>query len=77
MMHKSGLIVLSSIMLVTLGLGGCDKQKSPVQTETEGEVSSSGTKTENDLYIEKLNQDVKVENPDALLDEVNKDTSGK
>ena len=79
--------VLSSTVLCTLlalGLSACDKKKSPIADEGSSattaaskEATAAGTKTENDLYIERLNKDVKVDNPDALLDEVNKDTQHK
>lgn len=75
MMNKYTIALVSAVMLVSVGLAGCDKKKSPI--ETDDPTTSSATKTENDLYIEKLNKDVKVEDPDALLDEVNKDTSSK
>lgn len=82
--------VLGSTVLCTLlalGLSACDKKKSPIADEgssattavatKEATAAGTGTKTENDLYIERLNKDVKVDNPDALLDEVNKDTQSK
>jgi uncharacterized lipoprotein YbaY len=75
-----GSTVLS--LVLALGLSACGKKKeepaAPAQadatTEQQAAASANGSKSENDLYIERLNKDVKVENPDALLDEVNKDT---
>ncbi len=77
-------IVCSTILSVLLagGLSACNKKKdeaaAPVETAASATAApENGVKSENDLYIERLNKDVKVENPDALLDEVNKDTQHK
>jgi hypothetical protein len=75
-----GSTVLS--LVLAFGLSACGKKKeepaapaqAEVTTEQQAAASANGSKSENDLYIERLNKDVKVENPDALLDEVNKDT---
>lgn len=79
MMNRYGFAVMSTMIVLTLGLSGCDKKESPVQTDEAAATSadSTKTKTENDIYIENLNKDVKVDNPDALLDEVNQETKGK
>lgn len=78
-----GSTILSLVLV--LGLAACSKKKEestePVTaeaaTEQQAGATANGVKSENDLYIERLNKDVKVENPDALLDEVNKDTQHK
>lgn len=75
-----GQVVGASVVL--LALAGCDKKSDPVKTiQSEAieatQAADSGPKTENDLYIERLNTDVKIENPDALLDAVYTDTAIK
>ena len=68
-----GLLVSTMIMALT----GCDKKQEPVKATgalaVQQAEASNKHKSENDLYIERLNKDVKVENPDALLDEVNQE----
>lgn len=70
-------------LVLAFGLTACGKKKeeaaatAPADAATQPAAAPNGTKSENDLYIERLNKDVKVENPDALLDEVNKDTQHK
>ena len=68
-----GLLVGTMVMALT----GCDKKQEPVKATDAPAVqqtqASNKHKSENDLYIERLNKDVKVENPDALLDEVNQE----
>lgn len=68
--------------MLVLALAGCNKKPEPVKTAASENIQASqtadkGPKTENDLYIERLNQDVKIENPDALLDAVNNDIAVK
>lgn len=68
--------------MLVLALSGCNKKPEPVKTAKAENIQASqaadkGPKTENDLYIERLNQDVTIENPDALLDAVNNDTAAK
>lgn len=65
--------------LVSLALMGCNKKPEPIKTTDADTIQATqsadtSTKSENDLYIERLNKDVKIENPDALLDAVNTDT---
>lgn len=71
-------------LVIAFGLTACGKKKeeaAPAEataaTEQSAAAPANGNKSENDLYIERLNKDVKVENPDALLDEVNKDSQHK
>ncbi len=68
--------------VVVLALAGCDKKPEPMKTTSTETIQAtqavdSGPKTENDLYIERLNTDVTIENPDALLDAVYTDTAIK
>lgn len=77
---------LGYVLLVAVGTGltGCDNKQEPIKA-TEASATQQGAtarpptdsahKSENDLYIERLNKDVKVSNPDALLDEVNQQNS--
>jgi hypothetical protein len=76
---------LGYVLLLAVGLGlvGCDDKQEPIkateapaiQQGATANTTDSAHKTENDLYIERLNKDVKVSNPDALLDEVNQQNS--
>lgn len=79
-------IVCSTALSLALafGLTACGKKKeetaaAPAEAAATQQAAApaGATKSENDLYIERLNKDVKVENPDALLDEVNKDSQHK
>ena len=66
---------------MTIVLMGCDQKQQPIQTtdsavqqaQASDNYQNDNHKSANDLYIERLNKDVKLENPDALLDEVNQD----
>ncbi|ONG38713.1 hypothetical protein BKE30_11120 [Alkanindiges hydrocarboniclasticus] len=74
-------ILGQAVLLGTMAmvLMGCDKKQEPIKATDAPAVqqahsdSDDAHKSENDLYIERLNKDVKVENPDALLDEVNQE----
>lgn len=75
---------LGYVLVVALGLAGCDNKQEPIKATEEPTIQQGATarttadsahKSENDLYIERLNKDVKVSNPDALLDEVNQQNS--
>lgn len=71
--HICKILILSN---VTVLMAACDKKPDPIKTDNAEKVQAAqvtSTKSDNDVYIEKLNQDVKVANPDALLDEVNKE----
>ena len=68
--------------LMVLAVVGCNKKPEPIKTDNSSSIQakptdSNGVKTENDLYLERLNKDVTIENPDALLDAVNTDTALK
>lgn len=68
--------------MLVLSLAGCNKKPEPIKTTNSeniqaNQTASKGPKTENDLYIERLNLDVTIENPDALLDAVNNETAVK
>lgn len=62
---------------MTVVLMGCDQKQEPIKATDAPALQpvqvKEGHKSEHDLYIERLNQDVKLENPDALLDEVNQE----
>lgn len=62
---------------MTVVLMGCDQKQEPIKATDAPALQpvqvKKGYKSEDDLYIERLNQDVKLENPDALLDEVNQE----
>lgn len=70
-----GQSLVTGVLVMTLM--GCDKKQEPIKATDAPAVQQEQTtqthKSENDLYIERLNKDVKVENPDALLDEVNRE----
>lgn len=77
MISKQTLGQAALIGMMTMVLMGCDKKQEPIKADKAAAVPSTqdaAHKSENDLYIERLNKDVKVENPDALLDEVNQET---
>ncbi|RYY77746.1 MAG: hypothetical protein EOO69_13465 [Moraxellaceae bacterium] len=77
MISKQILGQAALIGTMTMVLMGCDKKQEPIKADEPAAVQSTqdaAHKSENDLYIERLNKDVKVENPDALLDEVNQET---
>lgn len=78
--HKMGQAACLGLMV--LAIAGCNKKPEPVKTSNSEtiqatQVAGSGSKTENDLYLERLNKDVTIENPDALLDAVNTESALK
>lgn len=82
MISTTGIGQIASAGMMVLALAGCNKKPEPIKTtgsETiqASQINAKASKTESDLYLERLNQDVTIENPDALLDAVNNDTAVK
>jgi hypothetical protein len=77
MISKQILGQAALVCTMAVVLMGCNRQE-PVKATDAAAIQqadpSNEHKSENDLYIERLNEDVKLENPDALLDEVNQET---
>ncbi|XID75188.1 hypothetical protein ACF3NA_01080 [Alkanindiges sp. WGS2144] len=72
--------LLGAVLGITLSLSlaGCNKTPETSHPANAGAIEvaqDTNHKSENDLYIERLNQDVTVENPDALLDSINSETT--
>ncbi|MEY4515891.1 MAG: hypothetical protein RL180_237 [Pseudomonadota bacterium] len=74
-MKRTSVSVLISAMLCLALTAGCSKK----DKDTEGEASAHETPTvstehvsENDQYMQKLEQDIDIVDPDSLIEDVNK-----
>ena len=64
------------IIIVSMGLvlTACKKNNSPVKAQDTSASSTTG-QTKESRYINNLNKDTRIKNPDALLDEVNQQSN--
>jgi hypothetical protein len=60
-------MVMASVC-VTLALVGCDQK--PAEAEQAAAVAPKHV-SENDLYLQRMQQDVKIDDPDSLIEDVN------
>ena len=63
------IIRLSVIALISLLSVACSQQEPP--TNTAARTANTGYVSENQQFVEQLNQEVKIDNPDALLSDLN------
>ena len=63
------IIRLSVIALISLLSVACSQQEPP--TNTAARTTNTGYVSENQQFVEQLNQEVKIDNPDALLSDLN------
>lgn len=70
------IICLSVITLISLLSVACSQQEPP--TDTTARTTNTGYVSENQQFVEQLNQEVKLDDPDALLNDLNSaDSVGK
>ena len=66
------MIVLSTLTLFSVG---CSKSEQPQEAATQQE--STGYVSENQQFVDQSNAEVKVDDPDALLDDLNTQDADK